>query len=87
MNELTQPAAPPAAVLEAFGLEEPRYERITSGHINLTWRLQQKSRAGIPEALILQRVNRIFHPSVQDDIFAVTSHLRECGIPTIEMIS
>ena len=44
-------------------------------------------RQDIPGSLILQRVNPIFHSSVQNDIFAVTTHLRECGIPTIEMIA
>jgi Ser/Thr protein kinase RdoA (MazF antagonist) len=87
MNMPTQPAAPPAAVLSEFGLEQPRFEQLTSGHINVTWRLQQDSGADIPNDLILQRVNRIFHPTVQNDILAVTAHLRACGTPTIELIS
>ena len=87
MNALRQAAAPPADVFAEFGLGEPRYELITSGHINQTWRLWQSARTDIPGDLILQRVNPIFHPSVQDDILAVTSHLRECQVPTIELIA
>jgi Ser/Thr protein kinase RdoA (MazF antagonist) len=87
MNETSNPVTPPAHVLEAWGLQQPVAEQITSGHINLTWRLRQDELDDVPGDLILQRVNPIFHPSVQNDIFAVTGHLRGIGIATIEMIT
>jgi Ser/Thr protein kinase RdoA (MazF antagonist) len=87
MNERTRPATPPAHVLAAYGLQQPAIEQITSGHINLTWRLRQDERDDVPTDLILQRVNPVFDPSVQNDIYAVTSHLRDVGIPTIQMIA
>jgi Ser/Thr protein kinase RdoA (MazF antagonist) len=86
MNVPRDPISPPAAVLDAFGLAQPHCEQITSGHINRTWRLQQTSRPDIPGDLILQRVNRIFHPDVQHNIIEVTAHLRSHGIATIELI-
>jgi len=78
--------SPPAAVLEAFALSGHRCERITSGHINLTWKLTEQSAQGAPQALILQRVNRIFAPEVQHDILEVTEHLRRLGSETIELL-
>ena len=78
--------SPPAAVLEAFAVSGRNCERITSGHINLTWKLTERSAHEAPRTLILQRVNRIFAPAVQHDIVEVTEHLRELGLATIELL-
>lgn len=86
MNEADAHSAPPAAVLDQYGLQQPHFERITSGHINLTWLVRQHARTDIPEKLILQRVNQVFDLTVQNDIATVTAHLRSCGVKTIKMI-
>ncbi|HMB73021.1 MAG TPA: aminoglycoside phosphotransferase family protein [Gammaproteobacteria bacterium] len=78
--------SPPAEVLLAFGLTQPRCERITSGHINQTWRLSPAKRSAPRESFVLQHVNPLFPPEVQHDIVAVTAHLRSLGVRTIELL-
>lgn len=86
MSDSTEHAAPPDAVLLAFGLSEPHCERITSGHINQTWRVSSPTQEPASESFVLQRVNPVFPPEVQLDILAVTAHLRSLGVRTIEML-
>lgn len=86
MSDAIDTAAPPAEVLQAFGLVQPYCERITSGHINRTWRVCPD--AGDPKAaaFVLQQVNPVFPAAVQHDIVAVTGHLRALGVPTLELV-
>ena len=86
MTRAIDDAAPPAEVLQAFGLSQPHCERITSGHINLTWRVSPRVGAPAAQTCVLQRVNPVFPPAVQHDIVAVTAHLRACGVRTLELL-
>ena len=74
MSSARELATPPAAVLEAWSVSEYRSEKITSGHINLTWKL---SEANSPQALILQRdaINR--YPDGSYSVFVV---VEETGV-------
>ncbi|HET8696426.1 MAG TPA: hypothetical protein VFO94_03005, partial [Gammaproteobacteria bacterium] len=67
---------PDTAVLAAFGLAAEPVRRAASGLINPTWYV--RSAAGEP--LVLQRVNPIFSPAVNEDIAAVTAHLAAKGV-------
>src|SRR5262245_36145169 len=73
---------PDRAVLEAFGIAAEPVRRATSGLINSTWYV--RSRAGVP--LVLQRVNPIFSPAVNEDIAAVTEHLAAKGVLTPRLV-
>jgi Ser/Thr protein kinase RdoA (MazF antagonist) len=86
VTAVVEPANPPAAVLEAYALSGYACERITSGHINLTWKLTADSADTEASTLVLQRVNRIFAPEAHHDIVRVTDHLRRHGIETIELL-
>ncbi|MGD8810900.1 MAG: phosphotransferase, partial [Gammaproteobacteria bacterium] len=86
MTAVVEPANPPAAVLEAYALSGYACERITSGHINLTWKLTADPADTEASTLVLQRVNRIFAPEAHHDIVRVTDHLRRHGIETIELL-
>jgi Ser/Thr protein kinase RdoA (MazF antagonist) len=57
--------------------------RATSGLINPTWFV--RSAAGEP--LVLQRVNPIFSPAVNEDIAAVTEHLAAKGVLTPRLVA
>jgi Ser/Thr protein kinase RdoA (MazF antagonist) len=69
------PAAPPAAVLAAWGLDAAVVVPLGGGLINQTWLATAAGRR-----FVLQRVNPIFAPGVNADIAAVTDHLRARGI-------
>ena len=73
---------PSAPVLKALGLESASLELIPAGLINTTWI------ATLPdgEARVLQRVNRLFTPQVNDDIDAVTKYLAAAGFVTPVLI-
>jgi Ser/Thr protein kinase RdoA (MazF antagonist) len=73
---------PDRAVLAAFGLAAEPVRRASSGLINPTWYV--RSTAGEP--LVLQRVNPIFSPAVNEDIAAVTAHLAAKGVLTPRLV-
>jgi Ser/Thr protein kinase RdoA (MazF antagonist) len=72
---------PVAPALAAWHLERAQVEEIHSGHINRTWRVSH----GAP-SFVLQWVNPIFGPEVNDDIEAVTRWLENKGIPTPRLV-
>jgi Ser/Thr protein kinase RdoA (MazF antagonist) len=74
--------APPAPVLEAFGLVASSLVRATSGLINPTWYARSTGR----NEIVLQRVNPIFPPVVNLDIAAVTEHLARKGHMTPRLV-
>ncbi|HEX5046267.1 MAG TPA: phosphotransferase [Gammaproteobacteria bacterium] len=74
---------PDGEVLEAFGLAREPVRRATSGLINPTWFV--RSAGGEP--LVLQRVNPIFSPAVNEDIAAVTEHLAAKGVLTPRLVA
>lgn len=65
-----------SAVLEQYPFEVVRLERIPQGLINLSVKLTTAQ----GEHLVLQRVNRVFAPTVNDNLHAVASHLLARGI-------
>ena len=69
-------------VLEVFGLAGARPERLTSGLINASWRVETPT----GERYILQRVNPLFRATVNDDIDAVTRHLEGKGMLTPRLV-
>ncbi len=77
------PLEPPdPAVLDAFGLAAAPLRPAASGLINRTWHVVSES--GTP--LILQRVNAIFPPAVNEDIDALTRHLAARGVTTPRIV-
>ncbi|MBI4820628.1 MAG: aminoglycoside phosphotransferase family protein [Deltaproteobacteria bacterium] len=64
-------------VLSAFGVSPDRVEKVPTGLINATYRIQRG-----PEVWALQRVNGIFSPLVHEDIDSVTQHLAQKGVTT-----
>lgn len=74
---------PPLAVLAAFGLVPESVRPASSGLINRTWFV--RSKAGEP--LVLQRVNAIFPPAVNEDIDALTRHLAARGFITPRLVA
>ena len=73
-------------VLNAFGLPSAGLTPLESGLINASWRVDTPS----GQRFVLQRVNPMFPATVNDDIDAVTRHLRDRGmltpriVPTLE---
>jgi len=65
-------------VLEAFGVGDGKLTRLESGLINASWRVDTPS----GKSFVLQRVNPMFPPTINNDIDAVTRHLRDKGMPT-----
>ncbi len=72
---------PPTDVLDAFGLHGREPVPITTGLINRTFLSYQ---AG--ERRILQLLNPIFAPEVNEDIEAVTEHLAASGLETPRLV-
>jgi Ser/Thr protein kinase RdoA (MazF antagonist) len=75
---MTLPPPLPEGLLASYGLEGAVVEPLGDGLINHTWRVQ----AGAGEPRVLQRVNSIFPPAVNDDIAVVTRHLAARGLST-----
>jgi Ser/Thr protein kinase RdoA (MazF antagonist) len=73
----------PAAVLTAWPLDPASIDVLAGGHINRSFGAVHAAIG----ACVLQRVNPIFPPAVNDDIDAVTRHLRERGIVTPELVA
>jgi len=79
---VTEATAAPDAVLEAFALEPSSITRIPTGLINTSFFAERRD--GI--ACVLQRLNPIFPPAINDDIDAITRHLAESGVATPRLI-
>ena len=56
-------------------------QTLTGGLINSTWQV------GEPPLAVLQRLHSIFAPEVNEDIAAVTAHLKRRGMPTPTVLS
>ena len=68
----------PQSVLERFGLTGAEAAPLGHGLINHTWLMVSSG----GRKRVLQRVNGIFPPAVNDDIAAVTQHLARSGLET-----
>jgi Ser/Thr protein kinase RdoA (MazF antagonist) len=75
---MSSPPNPSDRVLTALGLSEAKLTLFPTGLINTTWL------ATLPdgEKRVLQRVNSLFPPEVNDDISIVTQHLDSLDIMT-----
>lgn len=69
---------PPDNAIAAFDLDASSIDRLTGGHINVSYAAWTQG----GEAVVLQRVSPIFPPEVNEDIEAVTRHLAGLGIVT-----
>jgi Ser/Thr protein kinase RdoA (MazF antagonist) len=76
------PAPPTAVQRQWHAFTNARCAPIADGLINLTFRLD----CGDGQRVILQRLNPIFSPRVNEDIHAVTQHLRQHGVATPQLI-
>lgn len=72
---------PPPQMLRAWGLAEARVSLLGSGLINRTWLIE----AGTARR-VMQQVNPLFPPAVNEDIRIVTGHLRARGMLAPELI-
>ncbi|MBH97245.1 MAG: hypothetical protein CMM56_02205 [Rhodospirillaceae bacterium] len=69
---------PSNKVLAALGLDKVKLTPFESGLINNSWHVEKPNK----ETLVLQRVNPIFPPTINDDINTLTQHLEKKKIPT-----
>jgi Ser/Thr protein kinase RdoA (MazF antagonist) len=69
-------------VLAEYGLESARVSPLGNGLINQTWLIE----AVDGQRFVLQRVNSIFPPAVNQDIDAVTARLAGKGLPTTRIV-
>ncbi len=72
----------PEFVLAGWGLDPASISPLGTGLINQTW---IAARAGATE-LVIQRVNPVFPPVVNEDIDAVTAHLARRGLETPRIV-
>ena len=72
----------PQDVLERFGLTGAEAAPLGAGLINHTWLIVTPG----GQKLVLQRVNAIFPPAVNDDIAVVTQHLAAAGLETPTLV-
>lgn len=70
-------------VLAHYGLEKARTSPLGNGLINQTWLVEN----GDEEGFVLQRVNPMFPPAINQDIEAVTRHLENKGMLTCRLIA
>jgi Ser/Thr protein kinase RdoA (MazF antagonist) len=75
---VTADTAPPPAVLEQYGLDPASVTPLAGGLINASFAVRRL--AG--DAGVLQRLNPIFAPAVNEDLDAVTRHLHARGLVT-----
>ncbi|HUF73178.1 MAG TPA: phosphotransferase [Gammaproteobacteria bacterium] len=73
---------PPPAVVEAYDLDPASIETLGGGLINLSFGVVRPDGS----RCVLQRLNRIFPPEVDDDLDAVTRHLSGKGLATPRLI-
>lgn len=70
------------AVLSRYALADACLSRLGNGLINQTWLVD----TGGPEQFVLQRVNSLFPPGVNQDIDALTRHLENKGLVTCRLV-
>jgi Ser/Thr protein kinase RdoA (MazF antagonist) len=70
-----------AGVLREYRLCVKGIERVTAGHINLTYRVEADE-----GSFALQRLHPAFGPEVHHDIEAVTAHLAARGVETPRLV-
>ena len=63
---------PPPQMLRAWGLSEARVSLLGSGLINRTWLIETGT-----DRRVMQQVNPLFPPAVNEDIRVVTGLLKE----------
>lgn len=73
---------PPPRMLRAWGLADARVSPLGSGLINCTWLLEAGARR-----LVMQQLNPVFPPIVNEDIRVVTAHLRAKGLIAPELLA
>ena len=77
----TDPETIPHVVLDAYGVaRNSRLQRLAGGLINATWKVED---AGLQ--LIVQRLNSVFLPSINQTIDEVTQFLASCGMNTLRI--
>jgi len=69
-------------VLGSYGLEEARISPLGNGLINQTWLVEN----GGEQRFVLQRVNPMFSPAINQDIDVLTQHLENKGLVTCRLI-
>lgn len=72
----------PDGVLGEYGLEKARISGLGNGLINQTHLVETDG----GERFVLQRVNPMFPPAINDDIDRVTRRLAEKGMPTMRIV-
>jgi Ser/Thr protein kinase RdoA (MazF antagonist) len=72
---------PPPQMLRAWGLADARVSPLGSGLINRTWLI-----AAGTDRRVMQQVNPLFPPAVNEDIRVVSGHLRARGMVAPELI-
>lgn len=73
---------PPPQMLRAWGLADVRVSPLGSGLINRTWLLESGT-----SRLVMQQLNPVFPPVVNEDIRVVTAHLRIKGLIAPELLA
>jgi Ser/Thr protein kinase RdoA (MazF antagonist) len=73
---------PPPQMLRAWGLADARVSPLGSGLINRTWLLESGT-----SRLVMQQLNPVFPPVVNEDIRVVTAHLRTKGLIAPELLA
>jgi Ser/Thr protein kinase RdoA (MazF antagonist) len=71
-----------SAVLAEYGLETAVVSPYGNGLINQTWLIEDENQA----RFVLQRVNSIFPPAINQDIDVVTKRLAKQGFPTTRIV-
>ncbi|MBL8197822.1 MAG: phosphotransferase, partial [Chromatiales bacterium] len=72
---------PPPQMLRAWGLADARVSLLGSGLINRTWLIETGT-----DRRVMQQVNPLFPPAVNDDIRVVTGHLLARGMVAPELL-
>ena len=80
---MTDTPLAPATVLEQYALQPDSLSELKGGLINRSF----GARGHDGRDYVLQRVNAIFPPEVQDDIDAVTRHLAAKGLTTPRLVA
>lgn len=70
------------AVLAEYDLDVARVAPLGNGLINQTWRVD----CAAQQRFVLQRVNPIFPPAINQDIDVVTRRLADNGLPTTRIV-
>lgn len=79
---MTQDIRPPPGVIDAYDLDPASIRTLPGGLINQSFSAEQRDGG----ACVLQRLNPIFPPEVNEDLDAVTRHLHDKGLVTPRLI-